>query len=67
MFFIFFLNFSASIEWGDLIFAFRRYLMFWPLHNDNGIEIVLDPNLSAMHIAFSNRSVHKSFGSKKMI
>ena len=42
-------------------------LDFWLFQNDNGIETVLHSNSSAMHMALSNRSIHKSFDSEKII
>lgn len=33
---------------------------FWPFQKNNGIEAVFHPNSSAMHSAFSHRSIHKS-------
>lgn len=55
--FMFFLFFSL-IFLQTLNLICRRF--FWPFQNNNGIEAVFHPNSSAMHSAFSYRSIHKS-------
>ena len=56
--FLCFFYFFSLIFLQTLNLICRRF--FWPFQNNNGIEAVFHPNSSAMHSAFSHRSIHKS-------